>query len=133
MANAVPAGPGLPEQRHRSLGSAVDAVRLQVDPDNVMTVMRVLVAESDRLLDSVRRARSRGPWVGQCGGDPVSRDAASAFNQRIDQLVEQCRRYAEELGQAGHSLAAIARDYGHTDAEIQAVLSSAARPDNPAP
>lgn len=113
--------------------AAPDAGRLQVDPDNVMAVMRVLVAESDRLLDSVRRARLRGPWVGQCGGDPVSRDAASAFNQRIDLLVDQCRRYAEELGRAGHSLARAARDYGHTDAEIQAVLRSAARPARRAP
>lgn len=110
-----------------------DALRLQVDPDNVMAVMRVLVTESDRLLDTVRRARLRGPWVGQCGSDPVSRDAASAFNQRIDQLVEQCRRYAEELGEAGHSLAGIAKDYGHTEAEIQAVLRFATRTNHPAP
>lgn len=112
MANAEPAGPGTPS----------DPARIRVEPERVMAAMKLLVAESDRLLDSVRRARLQAPWVGPCGGDPVSRDTAAAFNHRIDLLVQQCHRYAEELRAAGHALARTAKDYGHTDAEIEAAL-----------
>ncbi|WP_028927542.1 WXG100 family type VII secretion target [Pseudonocardia acaciae] len=103
-------------------GTPPDPAQLRVEPERVMAAMRLLVAESDRLLDSARRARLQAPWVGPCGADPVSRDAAAAFNHRIDLLVDQCHRYAADLRAAGHALARTARDYGHTDAEIEAAL-----------
>jgi uncharacterized protein YukE len=99
--------------------SAVDRLRLQVNPENVLRVRATLLAESDRLSAAIERG-GQGDWVGFCGGDPLSADARAAFNERIDDVAGQCRAYADSLRAAGDSLEQVARDYGHTDAAIAA-------------
>lgn len=99
--------------------SSLDALHLQVNPENVLKVRAALLAESDRLHQAVQRGGA-GEWVGFCGGDPLSADARGAFNQRIDEVIGHCRHYADTLRAAGESLERVALDYGHTDAEIAA-------------
>jgi hypothetical protein len=110
----------MPASWRASLGSAMHGVRMQVDRENVLTVRSVLLGEAERLAELARRAGARTDWVGRCGGDPVSVEVAEAFNARIGQVVEQCRRYAAQLREAGTSLDDIARRYGYTDAQIAA-------------
>ncbi len=112
------ASPQLPDTWRRSLNASVNALRMQVTPENVLAVRGVLLAESDRLMVSVNRAS--GARGGVCGGDPVSRDARQAFGERVATLVAQARQYADELGRAGRSLDQIARNYGLTEQQIAA-------------
>ncbi|WP_028937844.1 hypothetical protein [Pseudonocardia spinosispora] len=91
----------------------------EVTPENVLRVRAVLLAEADRLGRSIGPAEPDG-WVGACGGDPLSSDARSAFNERIEATRERCRGQVDRLRVAGHSLEDVARSYGHTDAAIAA-------------
>jgi hypothetical protein len=125
--NAVGKVPEPPVNMRRSLSSAMHSVGLQVDRDNVLRVRSVLLTEAEKLLDAVTRSTSEQPWVDLCGADPVSGEASSAFNARIQILVDHCRQYALQLEQAANSLDRIARNYGYTEAEIQASLKGSAR------
>ncbi|MEJ3658417.1 hypothetical protein WEH80_36215 [Actinomycetes bacterium KLBMP 9759] len=106
-------GPFRPE-----LDAAVASVALQVTRDNVLKARAVLMAEADRLDQVVDTAKQNNPGVGLCGGDPVSRDASKAFNERIEMLFAQCRQYNQDLRAAASALDATARTYGYTDEEI---------------
>jgi len=117
--------PELPVSWQHSLTSAVHGVSMQVSRANVLKVRAVLLGEAERLLGSVRSAKFRQGWIGQCGGDPVSIEAAAAFDARIRLVVDQCQRYALELKRAGTALDRIARDYGYTEAQISESFSSA--------
>jgi hypothetical protein len=99
--------------------SAPDHLHLQVNPDNVLKVRAALLAESDRLNSALQHG-DYGDWVGLCAGDPLSADARAAFNDRIDEVVAYCRRYADSVRASGDSLEQIAKEYGHTDDEIAA-------------
>ena len=55
-----------------------------------------------------------------CGGDPVSPEAAGAFNERINALVMELPGYNRQLRAAAYALDATARAYGYTDDEIAA-------------
>jgi len=124
--NAVGQVPEPPVNMRRSLSSAMHSVGLQVDRDNVLRVRSVLLTEAEKLRDAVARPMSERPWVDLCGADPVSGEASSAFNARIQILVDHCRQYALQLEQAANSLDRIARNYGYTEAEIQASLKGSA-------
>lgn len=100
-------------------GSAIDSLRMQVTPENVLRVRAVLLAEADRFDGSIGPSEPDG-WVGRCGGDPLSSDARSAFNARIEAVHRRCQNQVEQLRAAGHSLEDVARTYGHTDADIAA-------------
>ncbi|HEX4357481.1 MAG TPA: hypothetical protein VH141_08175 [Pseudonocardia sp.] len=102
----------------------VPGADLQVSRENVLEVRSVLLGEAERLLDSIRSANSRRGWVGPCGGDPVSAEASAAFDARIRIVLQRCQRYALQLREAGTALEEIARDYGYTDAQLAASLTS---------
>jgi hypothetical protein len=95
----------------------VESLKLQVDRDTVLQARAAVLGEVLRLRDAIR-LQSPAEGVGLCGGDPVSDDAAAGFNERIRAMLDHCRRYAEDLEAAGHSLADVARRYGFTEAEI---------------
>lgn len=80
----------------------------------------VLLAEAQRLDNLITVEQRRGPGVGLCGGDPVSPEAAQAFNERIEALLGQCRRYSQDLREAAYALDSVARSYGWTEDEIAA-------------
>jgi uncharacterized protein YukE len=103
----------------QSLNLAVYEVNLQVTPENVLDVRKVLLQEADRLLKAAGPAEMMTQFVGPCGGDPVSQQASIAFGERIAIMAQQCRDYANGLKNAGNSLDQIARSYGYTDEQIQ--------------
>ncbi|WP_232662810.1 hypothetical protein [Pseudonocardia sp. TRM90224] len=100
------------------LDAAVASVAMQVNRDNVLKARAVLMAEADRLDDVLTNARNNNPGIGLCGGDPVSRDAQAAFNERIEALFEGCKQYNSDLREAASALDETARFYGYTDDEI---------------
>ena len=101
------------------LDAAVRALALQVNRDTVLQARAALLAEADRL-DVELNQRKHGSEVGVCGGDPVSPEAAGAFNERINALVVSCRAYNRDLHAAAYALDATARVYGYTDDQIAA-------------
>ncbi|MGH3614742.1 MAG: hypothetical protein ACRDRK_19555 [Pseudonocardia sp.] len=102
------------------LDAAVAAVGMEVDRENVLAARTALLAEADRLDELIIDERRRGMGVGLCGGDPVSPEAATAFNERIEALLSQCHRYNQDLREAAHALDAVAHGYGWTEDEIAA-------------
>ncbi|MGH3566717.1 MAG: WXG100 family type VII secretion target [Pseudonocardia sp.] len=102
------------------LDAAVAAVGMEVDRENVLAARAALLAEADRLDDLIAVEQRRGLRVGLCGGDPVSPEAATAFNDRIDALLGQCSRYNQDLREAARALDSVARSYGWTEDEIAA-------------
>jgi hypothetical protein len=111
---------GVAEAEGAASSGSIPAVRhqaqLRVNPGNVLRVRAALLAESDRLRAAVRNVRNPPDLVGLYGGDPLSQEAAQAYNRRIGQVVEQCRRHADQLAEAGEQLKHITRGYGHTEA-----------------
>ena len=106
---------------HRpSLDAAVSALALQVDRHTVLAARAALLAEADRLDTALRDKHSDLTGVGLCGGDPVSPEAALAFNERINALLENCFAYNRDLRAAAGALDATARMYGYTDEQIAA-------------
>jgi PE family len=106
---------------HRPLlDAAVSALALQVDRHTVLAARAALLAEADRLDTALRDKHSDLTAVGLCGGDPVSPEAALAFNERINGLVTSCLQYNRDLRASASALDATARSYGFTDDEISA-------------
>jgi hypothetical protein len=112
-----------PGPHHGQLDAAVESLRLQVDRDTVLQARAALLSEALHLKDTMR-IESGSTQIGMCGGDPVSSDAAPAFNERIALLIGQCRQYTEELEAAADSLAKVAHLYGFTETEIAQSFSS---------
>ena len=106
---------------HRpQLDAAVGALALQVTRETVLQARAALLAEADRLDKNLQRTHRDFGSVGRCGGDPVSPEAAAAFDERINALVEQCFTYNRDLRSSAYALDATARSYGYTDDEIDA-------------
>jgi hypothetical protein len=101
------------------VSAAVESLALQVDRDTVLQARAVVLAEAQRLRDAIK-LHGAGLRVGQCGGDPVSGDAAKAFSERIDALLGHCSRYIRDLESAGAALADAAASYGYTEGDIAA-------------
>ncbi|MBV9921334.1 MAG: hypothetical protein JOY78_10850 [Pseudonocardia sp.] len=114
-----------PEVRaHRTqLDAAVRSLALQVNRETVLKARAALLAEADRLDNELHRRGNDFAKVGLCGGDPVSPEAAGAFNERIDALLAACRNYNAQLRVSAGALDATARSYGFTDDEIAASFS----------
>ena len=106
---------------HRTqLAAAVRSLALQVNRHTVLQARAALLAEADRLDSELRDKHNDLAKVGVCGGDPVSPEAAHAFNERIDALVNSCLDYNRDLRSSAVALEATARAYGYTDDEIWA-------------
>ena len=106
---------------HRpQLDAAVGALALQVNRETVLAARAALLAEADRLDTELGLGFGTVREVGLCGRDPVSPEAASAFNERIAALLEHCRAYNQDLRAAASALDATARAYGYTDDQIAA-------------
>jgi hypothetical protein len=104
---------------HRTqLDAAVRALALRVNRDTVLQARAALLAEANRLDGELRDRHNDFVGVGMCGRDPVSPEAAQAFNERIDGLIESCFAYNRNLRASAAALEATARAYGYTDDEI---------------
>jgi hypothetical protein len=102
------------------LDAAVRALALQVNRETVLQARATLLAEAARLDVELGQRMHAYDGVGLCGRDPVSPEAAGAFNERIDALIAGCRAYNGRLRAAAMALDATARAYGYTDEEIAA-------------
>ena len=96
------------------------ALALQVNRETVLKARAALLAEAARLDVEIGQRMHAYGGVGLCGADPVSPEAARAFNERIDSLVANCRAYNGELRAVASALDANARAYGYTEDEIAA-------------
>ena len=109
--------------RPRTMGpvmqSDMDRAMMQVNPNNVLDVRKAILTEADDLRTYVRM-HSHDLKVGLCGSDPVSPLAAQAFNEKIDAHLKEIDTYLRSLRDVGEQLAQVARNYGHTEAEITA-------------
>jgi hypothetical protein len=106
---------------HRSsLDAAVRSLALQVNRETVLKARAALLAEADRLDNELQMRHATQSGIGLCGGDPVSPEAAAAFNERIDALVQECRNYNRDLRASAVALEDTARGYGYTEDEIAA-------------
>lgn len=139
-----PGGPGFPERPHGArapptldgvsapeigghrtrLDAAVQALALRVNRETVLQARAALLAEAERLDKDLQRSHREYAGVGLCGGDPVSPEAAHAFNERIDTLIDSCFAYNRDLRASATALEATARAYGYTDDEIAASFQS---------
>lgn len=110
---------------HRTrLDAAVGALALQVNRETVLKARAALLAEADRLDKDLQRTHREFGGVGLCGADPVSPEAAAAFDERINALVDQCFAYNRDLRASAQALDTTARAYGYTDDEITASFKS---------
>ncbi|RTL64277.1 MAG: PE domain-containing protein [Pseudonocardiaceae bacterium] len=96
------------------------AAGMAIDRDNVLQVAQILRGEAARLRDAVNDLDDAK--AGLCGGDPVSEEAAAAFNQRSSLLQASFRQYVDDLQALADSVLASARSYGVTDADNAATL-----------
>lgn len=101
-------------------GLNASAAGMSINRENVLKVGAVLLAEADRL--DVAIGDVVGVKAGRCGGDPVSEDAALAFTERAQLLVEAYRGYVADLRRQAGVLQESARSYGYADEEISAVF-----------
>jgi hypothetical protein len=106
------------------LAAAVEALALRVNRETVLQARAALLAEAERLDRELDLRHNTLSGVGLCGGDPVSPEAAKAFNERIGALVNDCRAYNRGLRASATALDATARKYGYTDDEIAASFVS---------
>ncbi|MBB6377984.1 hypothetical protein BKA01_005244 [Pseudonocardia eucalypti] len=103
--------------------AALNHVRMQVTPENILKVRAIFLQESERvlrILEGLRRVGVVGGGVGLCGDDPLSPQAAEAFNRRIGHELDQAGLYGKRLREVGEELGRMASSYGFTEADIRA-------------
>ena len=92
---------------------------LIVTPQNVLGIRAVVLQEAHDL-DKVLRVESEQLSLLPLGGDPVSPDMSSAFNEVTQQLLARANQHIDSLFALGAELGATAQTYGHTEAGIEA-------------
>jgi uncharacterized protein YukE len=104
--------------------SSFDALGMSVTPENVLGVHAVIQQEVRRLKKAVERFKSdHGDGMPLLGEDPVSPYAAKGFTEVTDQLLRSCEADIDDLRRLADGLAQAAREYGRTEAEIEASLT----------
>jgi uncharacterized protein YukE len=104
-------------------GVAIEVAGLAVTPDNVLQIRNTLKGESD-LLGLQLRLHQPNLVVGAPGRDPVSGEAAKAFNEKIKGLLDGCWAYVNVLADAAESLHQTALGYGNTEDQITASFTN---------
>ncbi|MDN5917844.1 MAG: hypothetical protein L0I76_22570 [Pseudonocardia sp.] len=132
----------VPRITNGHLQASVDDVIMRVDRDSVLGVRKVLLEEADELHQAMTDATlevppasmpgrmgtpGQGVWIGRCSDDPISGPAQISFNRKIAAAVEPCWQYIQDLRLAGEQLAEVAKQYGHTEQQIQDHFRSAGR------
>lgn len=96
------------------------AALMNVNRDNVLQARAVILAEAEDLMRFLQD--KFGPdrlLIGLCGGDPISRDAQRLFTGKIqDNVLAPTQQYIARLQDIAEQLAATARSYGFTEAQI---------------
>lgn len=102
---------------------------LQIDSSNVLGVRNRLQLRAEEMQRVLHRATLECR-VTPCGQDLVSLDAATSFERKIKQILQVHADHLNEVTEAVERLTAVARQYGYTEAAIEASLE-AARPGTP--
>lgn len=93
----------------------------RVHPDNVLQAHKIMQDAAHRLWDGIE-ALQRNLRLEQMGGDPVSREAAVAFTQRMstadDSYVARAYQFRDELEHGANALRQTALEYGWTDEDV---------------
>ncbi|WP_224387617.1 hypothetical protein [Pseudonocardia sp. ICBG1293] len=109
---------------HEPRGSISDALMLQIDVDNVMNVY-ARMDEQARALHKSRFTADSLRRIPPCGDDPVSLDAASVFQPKIDFITQVHLDYLLEVVAARDRLKEAAQEYGLMEDESTTNLKSA--------
>lgn len=110
----------LPFPEHRAV---LDDLLVKITPENLLATHSILRRQADDMEDALRSAQ----WsveVGRCGGDPISTDAADAFNAKIRTVLDLHWAHQQEVAEAATLLHQTALDYGHTDDDIARALAA---------
>ena len=103
------------------MGPTGDVSSFRVHPDNVLQAHKIMQDAAHRLTDGIRSLR-RELQLEKMGGDPVSREAAVAFTQRMstaeDSYAARAYQFRDELEHAADALRQTALEYGWTDEDI---------------
>lgn len=114
---------------HVPQGNASDSLMLQINIDNVASVYQRM-DEQVRTMQESRWIASRLRSLPPCGDDPVSRDAVTVFQPKVDTIVGTHENYLREVVDARDRLKQAAQEYGLIEDENTATLKSTAPPSN---
>lgn len=106
---------------HVPQGSASDSLMLQVDADSVLGVYRRM-DEQVRSMQESRWTATRLRNLPACGDDPVSRDAVTVFQPKVDAIIRIHEGYLRELVDARERLKQAAQEYGLIENENAVTL-----------
>lgn len=102
-----------PEQQR-----SIEGLVAQVNVDNVLDVPALLRRQADSMELALYDAQ-RSLRLVPLGQDPVSRDATSLFQTKIDQILAVHWAHHTELCTAVDALRACALEYGFTDLDLE--------------
>lgn len=103
---------------HSPRGTASDSLLLQVNSDNILQVRNAYLAQQLALAQALRNTRNSQAMV-LPGQDPISIDFAPFFDRKIGLIVDRVRSHVEELREATRRLSEAAREYGHTEEQVE--------------
>lgn len=112
---------------HEPRNSASDSLMLQVDVENVMAVYQRL-DEQVRALRTKRHDVLNLKNVPPCAEDPVSLDAVTVFQPKIDSITKIHAEYVTEIAEARDRLKRAAQEYGLLEQENERALKASDPP-----
>ncbi|TCP54158.1 hypothetical protein EV191_103199 [Tamaricihabitans halophyticus] len=101
--------------------AAPNATKVEVNPENVLAAGKVIQEQTEQLRAKLESLTGR-LQIRQSGMDPVSVEAASAWNWRLvnaeDSHVARVEQYVVNLANLSGQLREAAAQYGYNDEEI---------------
>lgn len=96
-----------------------------VNRENVLAIGAAFAAEAARMQDQLTEYRDR-MLTKPALGDPASGDFANALNQKLvlaeDSYANRAQDYIDVLHGVAAQCAEAAKDYGHTDEQVEAMM-----------
>lgn len=95
----------------------------QIDVDNVVAAYALFTRQAEEMQRVLREAE----WVRRmerCGDDPISFDAQTIFQAKIDQIFDVHQAHLDEIREAANRLREAALQYGYTDDDVAAALTA---------
>lgn len=112
-----------------SAGDAVRAANLgapgstKVTIEALLNARNILQARFEYMNKLIHRAQF-DLVVPLCGSDPVSPYAAKGFNDKIQAMLTEMKKFVKSLGEAAEILDQNAKSYGATEEQITASFQS---------
>lgn len=109
---------------NRPRGTESDSLMTQIHADNVVAVHALLAAQAGRMREILEDA----DWMRDLplpGEDPISRDAKDwCFQPKVNQILDVHWAHYYEVQEAADRLREAARQYGHTEADVEAAFAA---------